>query len=129
MRTFISSLALLVLAGAGIVYGQKVGKEGAEWLSRYSEAASTNITGEYTDKHWGKVSLSQAKGAREVTGRGDGWDITGVVSGKKVYLLFADKGRINYSAELDIEGQILVGNYASGMMTPKSKTRSIRLVR
>lgn len=128
MRTLI--LAALLLAGTGLMHGQKVNKEGAEWLSRFSEPASTNVSGDFTDKGWGKVTLTQAQGSREVTGTGDGWQITGVVSGKKVYLLFADKGKINYSAELDIESErSLLGRYANGMMTPKSKTRPMHLTR
>ncbi len=121
-------LAALGLAGA--LDGQKVEKDGAAWLAQYSEPAGSNIGGLYTEKEWGQISLTQAQGSREFSGKGEGWIFSGVVSGKKVFMLISHKGKVNYCAELDMESdKILVGRYSNGMMTPKSKTRPMRLVK
>jgi hypothetical protein len=90
---------------SSLVVAQKVDIEGKAWLARNTEPAAINVDGTWQGKEWGRVILVQKEGNREVTGTGDGWTITGVVSGSKVFLLFADKGgRINYSAELTSQG-------------------------
>ncbi|HEV2729914.1 MAG TPA: hypothetical protein VGV15_07765, partial [Terriglobales bacterium] len=74
--------------------------------------------------------LNQSEGSRDVTGSCDGWDITGVVSGKQVFLLFSHHARVNYSAELTLEADgSLNGSYVRGFMKEKSKGRSMHLTK
>ncbi len=118
-------LLFVVTASAG-----DLETKGKAWLGPHSEAATINVNGNWYEKAWGKVVLNQAEGSRDVTGRGDGWDITGVVSGKQVFLLFAHHDRVNYSAQLTSEADgSLKGSYSRGFMKEKSKTRSIHLTK
>ena len=71
---------------------------GKAWLDAHSEPAAVNVNGSWHEKDWGTVVLLQAEGSRDVTGDGDGWAATGVVSGKQVFLLFSDKGTVAYTA-------------------------------
>ena len=77
------------------------------------------MNGNWYAKEWGKIVLNQVKDGRDLTGRGDGWDITGVVSGKQVFLIFSSRGNIAYSAvtqplpELRRKGGTLVSTLAA----------------
>ena len=104
--------------------------KGKAWLNPHSEAAAINVNGEWHETEWGMVVLNQAQGSRDVTGRGDGWDITGVVSGNQVFLLFSHKDKVNYSATLTSDGdKSLKGSYARGFMGEKTKTRPMHLIK
>jgi hypothetical protein len=104
--------------------------KGKAWLDPHSEAAAINVNGEWHAKEWGTIVLNQTPGSRDLTGKGDGWDITGVVSGKQVFLLFSHKDKVNYSAQLTSESDnSLNGSYAKGFMGEKTKTRPMRLTK
>jgi hypothetical protein len=104
--------------------------KGKEWLDTHSGAPAINVTGNWHEKSWGTVVLHQAPDGRDVTGDGDGWDITGVVSGKQVFLLFSHKGKVNYSAQLTSEGDSsLNGSYEKGFMRDGAKGRSMHLTK
>jgi hypothetical protein len=104
--------------------------KGKAWLGSHSEPASINVNGRWHEKSWGKVVLNQAEGSRDVTGNGDGWDITGVVSGKQVFLLFSHHDRVNYSAQLTSEADgSLNGTYLKGFMNEKSRGRPMHLTK
>jgi hypothetical protein len=125
-----SILPAIALLFATVLLAQKIEKEGKAWLAAKAEPAEINVAGAWHAGVWGRVILNQSQGSRDITGTGDGWDILGVVSGKKVFLLFSHKGRIAYSAELSQEGSnSLAGNYADGLFTPKSKTRLMHMTR
>ena len=64
------------------------------------------------------ATLEQAPGAREIKGDADSWKVNGVVSGKKVFLLFSGlEGKVRYSAELVAEQEnTLKGSYSKGLM-------------
>lgn len=112
------------------LFGQKVDKEGKTWLESCADAASLNVTGLWKDPKWGIISLSQHQDSREVLGAGDGWNISGVVSGNSVCLLFSDHGKISYSAKLTADGSTqLSGEYVKGLLSPKSKPMAMRLVK
>lgn len=118
----------LVLAVA--LSAKNVDTKGKAWLATHTEAAAINVNGEWHAKEWGKIVLTQAEGSRDVTGRGDGWDITGVVSGKQVFLLFSSRGTVNYSAELMSESdKSLNGFYSKGFMGAKTAGRPIHLTK
>ena len=103
-----------IVATAALSRGPHLDKEGKQWLAGYSEPAKVNVAGSWSAKEWGKVTLVQQQGSRDVTGTGDGWDITGVVSGDEACLLFSSHGgTITYWARLKMEGENkLNGGYA-----------------
>jgi hypothetical protein len=104
--------------------------KGKAWLDAHSEPAAVNVNGSWHEKDWGTVVLLQAEGGRDVTGDGDGWAITGVVSGKQVFLLFSQKGTVAYTAELTWESDKSInGSYAKGFMGEKTKTRPMHLIK
>jgi hypothetical protein len=104
--------------------------KGKAWLSSHGDAAAVNVNGAWHSKDWGTVVLNQAQGSRDLTGDGDGWDITGVVSGKQVFLLFSHKGKVNYSAQLTSESDNnLNGSYSRGFMDEKTKHKPMHLIK
>jgi hypothetical protein len=124
----VAALFVLQIAFTVLLHPQKEEKEGKAWLDAYADPPALNVTGVWTGKDWGKVSLNQREGSRKVIGSGDGWDISGVVSGKDVYLLFCHNGKVAYSAKMTAEGASqLTGTYANGILTSRSKTRPISL--
>ena len=82
-------LIVALFAAVALSRGNRLDKQGKEWLAGYNEPATVNVSGTWQAKEWGQITLVQAQGSRDVTGRGDGWDITGVVSGNTAYLLFS----------------------------------------
>ncbi len=120
----------VVLIFALGVSARNVDTKGKAWLDAHKDPAEINVNGKWHAKEWGKITLIQAQGSRDVTGDGDGWDITGVVSGKQVFLLFHHKGTVNYSAELTAEGDgKLNGAYSRGFMTEKTKHKSMLMTK
>ena len=126
MRKTLLSVCLAVVIAAPL-YAQQVDKEGQLWLDRNSESAEVNVNGVWSTESWGNITLEQPQGSREIKGDGDSWKIEGVVSGKRVFLLFSDVSRsIGYSAELIAENDaLLTGSYSSGL---KDKPGDNRLV-
>jgi hypothetical protein len=126
-------LFLLSLVGTILilVVGLSAGNldtKGKAWLTAHSEAAAINVNGDWRAKEWGTIVLKQADGSRDVTGYGDGWDITGIVSGKQVFLLFSHHGGVAYSAVLTSEGdKNLNGSYSKGFMDEKAKGRPMEM--
>jgi hypothetical protein len=127
MRT-VAALFVVLIAFTVLLHPQKEEKAGKAWLDANTDPPALNVTGVWTGKDWGKVSLNQREGSRRIIGSGDGWDISGVVSGKEVYLLFCHNGKVAYSAKMTAEGASeLTGIYANGILSSGSKTRPIRL--
>ena len=121
------SVVLMLVVGLS---AKNLDTKGKAWLDAHSEAAAINVNGNWHAKEWGKVVLNQAQGSRDLTGRGDGWDITGVVSGKQVFLLFSNQGTVVYSAELTSESETsLNGSYSKGFMSEKTKGKSMHLTK
>ena len=121
------SVVLMLAVGLS---AKNLDTKGKAWLDAHSEAAAINVNGNWHAKEWGKVVLNQAQGSRDLTGRGDGWDITGVVSGKQVFLLFSNRGTVVYSAELTSESDTsLNGSYSKGFMSEKTKGKSMHLTK
>lgn len=127
--------SLLLAAGVVLIFAVGVSAgdlrtKGKAWLDPHKDPAEINVNGKWHEKAWGRVTLIQAPGSRDVTGDGDGWDITGVVSGKQVFLLFSHHGKVNYSAQLTSEADgSLSGTYSRGFMNEKSKGRSMHLIK
>ncbi len=122
-------VAMVLVLAVGLSAGDLETK-GKAWLGSHSDAAAINVNGSWHEKDWGTVTLIEAQGSRDVTGDGDSWDITGVVSGKQIFLLFSHKGKVAYSAELTSESDgSLNGSYVKGFMEAKSKTRPMHLTK
>ncbi len=110
--------------------GAKVEKEGKAWLGAHSDPATINVNGIWYDKNWGNIVLNQAEGARELSGSGDNWDVNGVASGNRVYLLFSKNGRIEYSAVLTAAGDYaLEGSYSRGLVAEGAEGTKMRLTK
>jgi hypothetical protein len=121
------SVVLMLAVGLS---AKNLDTKGKVWLDAHSEAAAINVNGDWHAKEWGKVVLNQAQGSRDLTGRGDGWDITGVVSGNQVFLLFSSRGTVVYSAELTSESETsLNGSYTKGFMSEKTKGKPMHLTK
>lgn len=111
-------------------FAQQVDKEGKAWLATCSEPAALNVTGIWKDPKWGNVTLNQRQGSRSVFGSGDGWTILGVVSGKSVCLVFYNGSKVSYTAKLTaVEDRQLNGGYVKGMLSERSKTIPMNLVK
>ncbi len=118
---------LLLCAPSGMLPKDKP-DEAKSWLAAYTDPAEINVDGDWDSEVWRTVLLNQAQGAREVTGTGDNWEIEGVVSGKKVYLVFLSKGELAYTAEIAPgEAGTLTGTYAKGILQSGSKNRLLVL--
>jgi hypothetical protein len=121
-------LVALTAGWAAVVFGQTQAQEGKVWLDANQEPAAINVTGVWQGGEWGRIALNQREGGRKIIGTGDGWDISGVVGGNHVYLLFFHKEKIAYSAKVTAESPVLLtGVYASGLLSSNSKTRPLRL--
>jgi hypothetical protein len=122
-------LGMVLLLAVSVSAGDLQTK-GKAWLDAHSDAAAMNVNGAWHSKDWGKVVLIQAQGSRDLTGDGDRWDITGVVSGKQVFLLFSYKGKVAYSAELTSQqDNNLNGSYSRGFMNDKTKHKPMLMIK
>ncbi|MGD0681485.1 MAG: hypothetical protein ABR990_05495 [Terracidiphilus sp.] len=127
--SFLAIVVLLVLAPS-MNARNFLDKRGKTWLDSHVNAPLINVDGNWYDKEWGQIVLNQNKDSREVTGNGDGWDITGVVSGKQLFLLFSGRGGLVYSAVLNGDGEkSLDGSYANGLMKDNTKGKSMHLIK
>lgn len=86
------------------------------WLNTISgnKPAEIDITGKWIDAEesrfgWGEGYLRQE--ANKIRGSIGDYNIEGVVSGKIVYLVFLYRGRVYYTARLEIFQDLLTGNY------------------
>ena len=115
----VAIVASLMLCAPSEMLAKDKPNEAKSWLATHSAPAEINVCGVWDSDVWGKMILHQEKGARDVTGTADNWEIEGVVSGKNVFLAFIDKGYLIYTAEaaLNEDGK-LAGNYAKGIMEP-----------
>jgi hypothetical protein len=104
MRRTTLAVIVVLLAGSFVFAGRKIDKKekGIAWLNGFTQAPEANINGSWSSKSWGIIKLEQQEGQANLTGKGDGWIITGKVCAKKAYLLFSYKnGNIAYSAILE----------------------------
>jgi hypothetical protein len=75
---------------------------------------TVNVTGSWQSRDWGTLRLTQAEGSRDVSGTDNRYELTGVVSGKELYLLFAkSSGSVAFCAILiSASDGILNGTYS-----------------
>lgn len=111
--TFAVTLLVLCISFPTLLAAAKVEVEGKAWLDSQKDPAEINVNGVWDAEDWGALHLTQAEGSRDVTGNGDGYDILGVVSGKRLFLLFSEKHTVEYCATLSPNGEnSLTGTYS-----------------
>ena len=87
------------------------------WLNKISggEPPEINVTGKWRDTQgtgtftWGEGHLRQEQ--NKVNGSIGDYNVIGIVSGKKVYLVFLYRGSVYYRARLEMSQDLLTGNY------------------
>ena len=95
---------------------------GLQWLANQTGEPSINVDGDWIASEWGKMTFSQCEGCRDVSGStADGWNISGVVTGNKVSLLFFYEQEVDYSAILHAKSEDeLTGGYVPGVFNDKN---------
>jgi hypothetical protein len=77
---------------------------GREWLDEHKDSPQVNVTGTWESRDWNTLTLNQAEGSRDVSGTDKKFQLTGVVSGKSLYLVFAhSNGSVGFCAILTSE--------------------------
>jgi len=113
MKKFLCSLlaAGFVLVSAASLSAGTL-NNGKAWLEQQNDPVAINVNGTWSSE-LGDLHLVQAPGSRDVTGTAGKHDIIGVVSGKRLYLLFTThRGTVDNCATLSSESDtILFGNY------------------
>jgi hypothetical protein len=112
MKSIFSIMLALFLATPADA--AKVDGRGREWLDEHKEPPQVNVTGSWQSPDWGTLKLTQAEGSRDVSGTDSRFELTGTVSGKELYLLFAKKnGSVAFCAILISESDSLLnGTYS-----------------
>jgi hypothetical protein len=101
---------------------------GHAWISDQVLPAGINVTGSWKSRDWGDALLSQAD--RAVKGHIGDYQVDGVVSGAKAYLLASRGGWYHYSVVLEMPSpNFLIGYYSRSIPYKSSKRRDIRLDR
>jgi len=127
---YLALAAVMFFAFSSSLGAQRLKTKGQAWLDAHTDPAAINVAGNWYEHDWGTIALIQAKDSREVTGSGDGWDINGVVSGNKVYLLFSAHGEVMYSAILTaVSNSDLNGSYEHGLMKEEGKGKRMDMTR
>jgi hypothetical protein len=111
--TFAVTLLLLFISFPTSLAAARVEVEGKAWLDSQKDPAEINVNGAWDSEEWGAFHLIQTDGSRDVSGNGGGYDITGVVSGKRLFLLFSTRHTVDYCATLSPNGEhALAGTYS-----------------
>jgi hypothetical protein len=110
--TLVLALLLVAISFSKPLLAAKVEVEGKAWLDEQKDPAEMNVNGSWESEEWGDFHLVQAEGSREVSGNGGDYQIVGVVSGKRLFLLFVDNHNVDYCATLSPNGEkSLIGTY------------------
>ena len=105
-------------------------RAGKTWLDGHTEPATINVNGTWHGPNWGELVLDQAQGSRALKGKGDKWDVNGVVSGNRVFLLFSSYGDVMYSAVLTSGGdKVLDGSFFKGLGAEDTKGKTMHLTK
>lgn len=119
--TFAVTLLLLCVSFPISLAAAKVEVEGKAWLDSQKDPAEMNVNGAWSSEEWGDFHLVQSEGSRDVSGNGGGYVITGVVSGKRLFMLFSTRGTVDYCATLSPNGENgLTGTYSDRKSRLKS---------
>lgn len=109
-----AALLLLSISVPVSVTATKGEVEGKAWLDAQRDPAALNVNGTWDSEEWGTFHLVQAQGSREVSGNAPGYVITGVVSGKRLFMLFSSSRALDYCATMTPNGENgLIGTYTN----------------
>jgi len=114
MKRFVilSAFLLLCLTPLSLSAGT-VEDQGKAWLDAQKDPAAISVDGTWSSDAFGDLQLSQDAGSRDVHGVGGGYGLTGIVSGKSLYLLFTSGRTVEYCAVLKSgSGNSLMGTYS-----------------
>jgi len=112
--TFAVTFLLLCISFPTSLAAARVEVEGKAWLDAQKDPPAMNVNGGWDSDEWGVFHLTQAEGSREVSGNGGGYEIVGVVSGKRLFLLFSEKHTVEYCATLSPNREnSLAGTYSN----------------
>ena len=101
---------------------------GHAWISDQILPAEIIVAGSWKSRDWGDAFLSQAD--RTVKGRIGDYQVDGVVSGAKAYLLASSGGLYRYTVILEMPSpNLLIGYYSRSIPYQSSSRRDIRLDR
>jgi hypothetical protein len=107
-------LLLLCISFPTSLTAAKGETQGKAWLDSQKDPAEINVNGTWDSDEWGTFHLVQTEGGREVSGNGGGYVITGVVSGKSLFMLFSARRGVEYCATMSPNGEnSLIGTYSS----------------
>ena len=131
---FVRALLFVCISFPTSLTAAKVEVEGKAWLDSQKDPAEINVNGTWDSEEWGTFHLTQSEGSREVSGNGGGYEITGVVSGKRLFLLFSESHTVEYCATLSPNGtNTLAGTYSnrksrlhSGLCQEKSRPMNMK---
>jgi hypothetical protein len=116
MKKLLSGLLVagFVFAFATTLRAGSLEKQGKDWLDKQTDPAAINVSGTWSSE-FGELRLDQVAGSRDVSGSGGGYSLDGVISGKRLYLLFAtNRGTVDYCAVVSSESDgVLSGEYYS----------------
>jgi len=105
-------------------------RAGKTWLDGHTEPAAINVNGTWHGPAWGELVLNQAEDSRALMGTCDKWDVHGVVSGNRVFLLFSSYGDVAYSAVLTAAGdKVLDGSFSKGLTAEDTKGKEMHLTK
>jgi hypothetical protein len=124
MKRIVSSavLFLICLALPELLMAGSLENQGKAWLDAQTEPPAINVDGTWNSE-FGDIYLRQETGDRKVSGIGGGYELTGVVSGKRLFLLFSIGGSVDYCAVVSYERDgNLTGTYSNRVSRHQSKT-------
>jgi hypothetical protein len=109
-----TALLLLFISFPASLTAAKVEDEGRAWLDAQKDPPAINVNGRWDSEEWGVLHLIQSEGTRDVSGNGGGYDITGAVSGKRLFMLLSSNRTVAYCAILSPDGDnSLAGSYSN----------------
>ena len=97
-----------------MAFASKIEDRGKVWLDEQKDPPAMNVSGSWIAPDWGILQLTQAEGSRDVTGQDNKYGLVGVVSGKRLFLLFHVDGNVKFCAVLnsDADNKLLSGTYS-----------------
>jgi hypothetical protein len=107
---FVAGLTLVI---ATTLHAGSLENQGKTWLDAQKDPPAIDVNGTWSSE-FGDLYLTQSAGSRDVNGNGGGYELTGVVSGKRLYLLFSNHhGTVEYCAvESSESDNRLAGSYS-----------------
>lgn len=90
---------------------QRNNEAGEQWLAQHTASPRLNIAGNWQADDWGSATFYQS--GRQITGTLGGFQVEGVVSGPRAYLLISEGGWIYYTMILGSPGSGRLSGYFS----------------